>query len=270
MSASGPGWLWSQLRAREAFKRRADIINLNNLLTRIHSWDGPSPSGPQAKLPKRCRAHHSSGFWIDNVTPPVPTFCPSVHPTAFQAEESVLSSCSQWSSALTRCVPASVPPCVLGGQSPGTGSSAPSWGSASPSGSTLITGNTSPDSPLSPAANCTCPQLMLCCGAGKEMQHRPERPQHPSLQPLAFPPPQFRVLGGRTAPAQPTGHLMVIHGCHQPSWLVLCGCSGPQPLSHVRGWCGGMHLQSLYHQRLFLCIFLKESKIFQLQRGDAV
>lgn len=194
------------------------------------------------------------------MSPPVPNSCPSVHLTVFQAEEFVLSSCSQWSSARTRCLPASVPPFVLGGQSSGNGSSALSSGSASPSGSTLITGNTSQDSPLFLATNCTPPQMMLWYGSEREMQHLPGRPQHSSLQPLAFPPPLFRVLGEVTAPAQPTGHSMVIHGWHQPLWLVLRGCPGPEPLSHVRGWCGGMHLQSLCRQGLFFCIFLRSLK----------
>lgn len=182
------------------------------------------------------------------MSPPVPNSCPSVHLTVFQAEEFVLSSCSQWSSARTRCLPASVPPFVLGGQSSGNGSSALSSGSASPSGSTLITGNTSQDSPLFLATNCTPPQMMPWYGSEREMQHLPGRPQHSSLQPLAFPP--------------PTGHSMVIHGWHQPLWLVLRGCPGPEPLSHVRGWCGGMHLQSLRRQGqgLFFYIFLRSLK----------
>lgn len=174
-------------------------------------------------------------------------------------------SCSQWSSALTCCLLASVPPCMLGGQSPGTGSSAPSSGSASPSSSTLITGNTSQDLPLFPATHCTCPQMMLWCGTRRERQHLPGRSQHPSLQPLVFPPPQLRVLGGMTASAQPTGHLMV--GTSPPGCCV--AARGTATVPRQGPLCWDAPAKPTPPGIIFL-YFFKESKIFQLQRGDAV
>lgn len=74
MSVSEPGCQWSQLRAREALERRTDNINLNNHgeAPDMHShlgWTLWTPCSPQAKLPTCCCAHHSSGVWIDNVTP---------------------------------------------------------------------------------------------------------------------------------------------------------------------------------------------------------
>lgn len=100
---------------------------MGRLLTRIHTWDGLSglPAVPRPNCPHVAVPTTPLGFGLI-MSPPVPTSCLSVHLTAFQPEEFVLSSCSRWSCALTCCLPASGPPCVLEGQSPGTGSSAPS------------------------------------------------------------------------------------------------------------------------------------------------
>lgn len=157
-----------------------------------------------------CCAHHSSGVWIDNVTPS-PNLL-SVSPSHSLPARRV---CPELLLSVELCpylLSASISPSLRAGRTePRDWQLCTILSSASPSGSSLITGNTSQDLPLLPAINCTSPQRMLWYGARRERQRLSGRPQRPILQPLAFPQPQLRVLGGMTASAQPAG-LSRVHG----------------------------------------------------------
>lgn len=196
------------------------------------------------------------------MSPPVPASCLSVYLTAFQTEEFVLSSCSQWSSALTCGLPASIPPCMLGGQSPGTGSSAPSSGSASTSGSSFITGNTSQDLPLFPATNCTSQMMLWCGGRGSISLGEPSTPL---CSPWHFyNPSSGSWVGWQPQPSPLTTCWFMVDTSPPPE---LPGATATVPHEGLLWW--HAPAKPTPPGILFL-YFFKESKIFQLQCGDAV
>lgn len=200
MSASGPGWLWSRLRAREAFNRRTDNVNLNNHREApgTHSHRGWTHS-----LSPGC-AHLSSGFWMD-VTPSPSLLSVSLShslPDRRVCPELLLSveQCPYlWSASVNpslhagRAEPRDWQLCTILRQCQHLWQQLHHW------------------EHIPGFATFPCNQLHIPDDAvvWRERQHLPRRAQHPIVQPLAFLQPQFRVLGGMAASAQPTDHLLV-------------------------------------------------------------
>lgn len=251
MSASGPGWLWSRLRAREAFNRRTDNVNLNNHREApgTHSHRGWTHS-----LSPGC-AHLSSGFWMD-VTP-----SPSLLSVSLSHSLPDRRVCPELLLSVEQC-PYLWSPCMLGGQSPGTGSSAPSSGSASTSGSSFITGNTSQDLPLFPATNCTSQMMLWCGGRGSISLGEPSTPL---CSPWHFyNPSSGSWVGWQPQPSPLTTCWFMVDTSPPPE---LPGATATVPHEGLLWW--HAPAKPTPPGILFL-YFFKESKIFQLQCGDAV